>query len=128
MHQTEKQEHEGACEKPPPATNQPEHAPILSWIARLPKQGDDLLDPPDVIGHPGHHGGSPGIGVRVMGQFGFSSDRGAGMAEQNEDQDDGDANSNADQHLDDQRPQGEILTVPGGPRRRRLRPRSLLGD
>lgn len=47
----------------------------------------------------------------VVGQFGFNSDRGARVAEQNEDQDDRDANGNADQHLDDQRPHGEILTI-----------------
>jgi hypothetical protein len=39
LRQTEKQEHEGACEKPPPTGNQPEHAPILSWIARPARQG-----------------------------------------------------------------------------------------
>jgi hypothetical protein len=33
LHQAEKQEHEGACEKPPPTASEPAHAPILSWIA-----------------------------------------------------------------------------------------------
>jgi hypothetical protein len=51
---------------------------------------------------------------RVVGPCGFRSDRRGRMAEQNdeqsEDQDDR-ANSNADQHLDDQRPHGEILTI-----------------
>jgi hypothetical protein len=37
LHETEKQEREGACEKPPSTANQPAHAPILSWIARVPK-------------------------------------------------------------------------------------------
>jgi hypothetical protein len=37
LHETEKQEREGACEKPPSTANQPAHAPILSWIARIPK-------------------------------------------------------------------------------------------
>jgi hypothetical protein len=48
LHQTEKQEHEGACEKRPPTASEPAHAPILSW-SRLPKKRDDLLDLRDVI-------------------------------------------------------------------------------
>jgi hypothetical protein len=43
MQQTEKQEHERACEKPSRATGQPAHAPILSRIVRQSKRGDILV-------------------------------------------------------------------------------------
>jgi len=57
LHETEKQEREVACEKAPPTAREPAHVPILSWIARPPKKGDNLLDLPDVIRHASVHRG-----------------------------------------------------------------------
>jgi hypothetical protein len=40
----------------------PSHAPIIPRIAPLPKQGDDLVDLPDVIVHASADGGCRGHG------------------------------------------------------------------
>jgi len=69
LHQTEKQDHEGAYEKAPPTATEPAHVPILSRIARLPRKRDNLLDLPNVIRDTSVHRGIGTPFVRAKARY-----------------------------------------------------------